>query len=54
MSDDDVQMHAIKCDGLCGRQIGWSDEKVVPTLLLCTHCMDHPGEVEQRLFGESS
>lgn len=50
MSDeDDVQMYPIKCDAECGRILGWSDSRLIPDVLLCTHCMDHPDEVEKRL-----
>lgn len=52
--DDDIQMHPIQCDGLCGRRIGWSDEKTSPVLILCNRCMDHPDEVESRLLGDAS
>jgi hypothetical protein len=49
MGDEEyIGMHPVKCDGGCGRQIGWSDETIRP-MLICNHCMDHPDEVASRL-----
>lgn len=49
-SDEYVQMFETKCDSGCGRVIGWTDnEGVRTTVIICTHCMNNPDEVEKRL-----
>lgn len=48
-AEETVAMHPLFCSGECGRQLGWSDVKVIPAVILCTHCMDHPDAVEKRL-----
>ena len=50
MSADKVQMFAVICDAQCGRCIGWTDAPTLPFIILCERCMDHPGEIEKRLF----
>lgn len=49
MTDDDVKMYPIMCDGGCGRRLGFSDSRLINYVILCAHCMDHLDEVEQRM-----
>lgn len=51
MSDNDnVSMFPLKCDAECGRVLGWTDrEGIRTTVIICTHCMNHPEEIEKRM-----
>lgn len=47
---DSVPMHRVLCTA-CDRRIGWSDDKLIPHVILCERCMSHPEEVAARLAG---
>lgn len=58
MSADDemISMFQVKCDGECGRVVGFSDQDRkhdvaarMALFILCPHCMNHPEEVEARI-----
>jgi hypothetical protein len=53
-AEETVPMHALTCDGGCGRRLGWCDNPRLRAVVMCTHCMDHPEEVEARLNSEAS